>query len=78
VRPARATLELEGLEVRDAARVIEAEKMILRARKGLVVVAAVAAAVAATSAIGAHALDQPGTIKVTDRLVKHVHVRGRT
>ena len=44
-------------------------------RVRLVVTAAVVAA-AATSALGAHALDQPGTIKVTDRLVKHIHVRG--
>jgi hypothetical protein len=38
--------------------------------------AAAAVAVAATPALGAQALDQPGTIKVTDRLVKHIHVRG--
>jgi len=44
--------------------------------RAVVVLAAAAVAVAATSAIGAQALDQPGTIKVTDRLVKHIHVRG--
>jgi hypothetical protein len=44
--------------------------------KTVLVLAAAAAAVAATSTIGAHALDQPGTIKLTDRLVKHIHVRG--
>jgi hypothetical protein len=41
----------------------------------LALLAAIAVA-AATPALGARALDQPGTIKVTDRLVKHIHVRG--
>jgi hypothetical protein len=44
--------------------------------KGVLILAVAAAAVAATSTMGARALDQPGTIKVTDRLVKHIHVRG--
>jgi hypothetical protein len=44
--------------------------------KGVLVLAAAAAAVAATCTMGAQALDQPGTIKVTDRLVKHIHVHG--
>lgn len=43
--------------------------------RAILVVAAVAAAVA-TPAFGSLTLDQPGTIKVTDRLVKHIHVRG--
>ena len=38
--------------------------------------AAAAVAAAATPVLGAHALDQPGTIKVTSKLVKHIHVRG--
>ena len=45
-------------------------------KKPGLVLAAAAAAVAASSTMGAQALDQPGTIKVTDRLVKHIHVRG--
>jgi len=44
--------------------------------KTLLFLAAAVAAVAAASAIGAHALNQPGPIKLTDRLVKHIHVRG--
>ena len=44
--------------------------------KTLLFLAAAVAAVAAASAIGAHALNQPGAIKLTDRLVKHIHVRG--
>jgi hypothetical protein len=43
--------------------------------KAVLVLAAVAAAVA-TPALGSRALDQPGTIKLTDRLVRHIHVRG--
>ena len=39
-------------------------------------VATAAVVVAATPALGAHALDQPGTIKVTSKLVKHIHVAG--
>jgi hypothetical protein len=39
-----------------------------------VTAAAVLIAVAAP-AFGAHLLDTPGTIKLTDRLVKHIHVR---
>jgi hypothetical protein len=42
----------------------------------VLVLATAAVAVAAISTMGAQALNQPGTIKVTDRLVKHVHVRG--
>lgn len=38
--------------------------------------AAAAVAVAATPVLAAHALDQPGTIKLTSRLVKHIHVDG--
>ena len=44
-------------------------------RSAALAVAALAAVIA-TPAIGALALDQPGTIKVTDRMVKHIHVRG--
>jgi hypothetical protein len=44
--------------------------------RAVVVLAAAAAVVVATSTMGAQALDQPGTIKLTDRLVKHIHVRG--
>jgi len=45
-------------------------------KKPVLVLAAAAAAVATSSTMGAQALDQPGTIKITDRLVKHIHVRG--
>jgi hypothetical protein len=45
-------------------------------KKPGLVLAAAAAAVAASSTMGAQALDQPGTIKITDRLVNHIHVRG--
>ena len=45
-------------------------------KKTALVLAAAAVAVAASSTMGAQALDQPGTIKITDRLVKHIHVRG--
>ena len=44
--------------------------------KPVLALAAAAAVVAASSTMGAQALDQPGTIKITDRLVKHIHVRG--
>jgi hypothetical protein len=44
-------------------------------RRAVLVLVAVAAAVA-TPALSSRALDQPGTIKLTDRLVKHIHVRG--
>jgi hypothetical protein len=43
--------------------------------RAVLAVAAAAAAVA-TPALAARELDQPGTIKVTDRLVKHIRVRG--
>jgi hypothetical protein len=45
-------------------------------KKPVLVLAAAAAAVATSSTMGAQALDQPGTIRITDRLVKHIHVRG--
>jgi hypothetical protein len=38
--------------------------------------AAAALLAVAAPALAARALDTPGTIKVTDRLVKHTHVRG--
>ena len=44
--------------------------------RGVLVLAAAVAVAAATPALDAHALDQPGTIRITDRLVKHIHVRG--
>jgi hypothetical protein len=44
-------------------------------RKAILVLVVTVVA-AATPALGAHALDQPGTIRVTDRIVKHIHVRG--
>jgi hypothetical protein len=44
--------------------------------KARLAVAAAAFAVAAIPALPAQALDQPGTIKVTSRLVKHIHVDG--
>ena len=43
--------------------------------RAIVIFAALAAAVA-TPALGARALDQPGTVKLTDRLVRHIHVQG--
>jgi len=44
--------------------------------RAIIALSAAIAVAVATPALGAHALDQPGTIKVTDRLVKHIHVRG--
>ena len=44
--------------------------------KARLAVAAAAFAFAATPALGAQALDQPGTIKVTSRLIKHIRVDG--
>jgi hypothetical protein len=38
--------------------------------------AAAAVLALAGTALSAHALNTPGTIKVTDRLVRHIHVRG--
>ena len=37
--------------------------------------AAAALLAVAAPALAAHTLDTPGTIKITDRLVKHIHVR---
>ena len=44
--------------------------------RALLVLAAATVVAAATPGLDAHALDQPGTIRLTDRLVKHIHVRG--
>lgn len=44
--------------------------------KGARVLAAAAVAAAATPVLGAHALDQPGTVKLTSTLVRHIHVDG--